>query len=71
MKQYWIFTFGCGQKGAGTAVKIAGTYEEARAKMCSKYGSKWAFQYSEEEWSEYKSDPEFEWLMEKITEVIE
>lgn len=27
-----------------------GTYEEARQKMVDKYGTDWAFQYSEEEW---------------------
>lgn len=27
-----------------------GTYEEARKKMVAKYGTNWAFQYSEEEW---------------------
>lgn len=69
-KQYWIFTFGCGQKGAGTAVKIAGTYGEAREKMCNKYGNKWAFQYSEEEWNEYQNDP-YLCELETITEVIE
>lgn len=27
-----------------------GSYVEARAKMVDKYGTDWAFQYSEEEW---------------------
>ena len=27
-----------------------GSYEEARNKMVAKYGTDWAFQYSEEEW---------------------
>lgn len=27
-----------------------GSYEEARQKMVAKYGTDWAFQYSEEEW---------------------
>ena len=27
-----------------------GTYEEAREKMIRRYGTNWAFQYSEEEW---------------------
>ena len=27
-----------------------GSYEEAREKMIAKYGTNWAFQYSEEEW---------------------
>ena len=52
---YWIFTFGCGKDvygdKAGTAVKVyANSYGEAREKMCAKYGLKWAFQYSAEEW---------------------
>ena len=27
-----------------------GSYEEARNKMVAKYGTNWAFQYSEKEW---------------------
>ena len=27
-----------------------GSYEEAREKMIAKYGTDWAFQYSEKEW---------------------
>lgn len=50
--QTWVFTFGCGQENAGHYVKFTGTYSEAREKMCAKYGDKWAFQYSLEEWGE-------------------
>jgi hypothetical protein len=49
-KEWWVFTFGCGHTYAGYYVKIKGTYAEARRKMCKKYGIKWAFQYSLEEW---------------------
>lgn len=70
-KQCWIFTFGCGQKYEGKAVKIFGNYHLARGKMIEKYGDKWAFQYSEEEWEEYANDPDRDWKMEEIMEVIE
>lgn len=70
-KEYWIFTFGKNQPHAGQAVKIAGSYGEARKKMCEKYGIKWAFQYSEKEWNEYANNPNRDWEMEEIMEVIE
>ena len=47
----WIFTFGCGQQHAGHYVKIFGTFESARAEMCERYGDKWAFQYTEEQFN--------------------
>ena len=53
-KEYWIFTFGCGHKYGGKYVRIAGDYNEARNKMVQKYGTEWAFQYSEEEWEKYR-----------------
>lgn len=53
MKQYWIFTFGCGQEHEGKYVKIWGTFGEAREKMFEKYGDKWAFQYTEKEWGKW------------------
>lgn len=56
-RQYWIFTFGCGQQHAGFYVKIWGTFGEARQKMFDKYGSEWSFQYSEEKWKEIENDP--------------
>lgn len=52
-EQVWIFTFGCGQEHAGHYVKVKGTFHEARNKMIDKYGIKWGFQYSEEEWDEW------------------
>lgn len=50
---WWIFTFGQGQEHAGCIVKIQGTRTSSREKMFEKYGDKWAFQYSLEEWGEW------------------
>ena len=61
----WIFTFGCGQPLGGKCVKIEGTYEEARDKMCAQFGKEWAFQYSNTEWEGYKNDPNRKWPMEE------
>lgn len=52
-RKNWIFTFGCGQQNEGYYVKIFGTFSEARQKMFDRYGNKWGFQYSEDEWNEY------------------
>lgn len=71
MKEWWIFTFGCGQKHAGHYVKISGTFAEARKKMFEKYGDEWCFQYSEEEWEKMKNDKNRWWSMETELEVIE
>lgn len=73
---YWIFTFGCGRDvygdNAGKAVKVyASSYGEAREKMCEKYGTKWAFQYSAKDWNKIKNDPKRFWEMEEVMEVIE
>lgn len=47
----YYFTFGFGQKYEGKFVKItAESYMDARAKMVDRFGTKWAFQYSEDEW---------------------
>jgi hypothetical protein len=47
----YYFTFGVGQKYEGKFVKItAESYMDARAKMVDRFGTKWAFQYSEDEW---------------------
>lgn len=53
--QWYYFTFGFGQENAGHYVKIYGTYGEAREKMFERYGSKWAFQYSEEQWKAWEN----------------
>lgn len=55
--QWWIFTFGQGQRNAGHYVKYYGTYGEARDKMISKYGLQWAFQYPKSQWDEWLKDP--------------
>ena len=70
-KQWWTFTFGYGQKHQGKYVGIYGTYESARQKMFERYGSEWAFQYSEQEWKDWEDKrPEYivEILLEKISE---
>jgi hypothetical protein len=54
MEEYYIFTFGVGQENARKYVKIYGDYEKARQKMFDKFGSAWAFQYSEEEWKDWE-----------------
>lgn len=69
-EQWWIFTFGSGQPNAGKYVKIYGTFSSARAKMISKYGLVWAFQYPEKQWvSDMLAHP---WIpFEQELEVIE
>ena len=52
--QDWIFTFGCGQEHAGHYVRIKGTYDDARDEMFRRYGDKWAFQYSADEFFDYQ-----------------
>ena len=69
-KDWYYFTFGCGQEHEGHYVKIYGTYSEARRKMLDRYGEKWGFQYSEKEWKEWaKKCPPY--LLETELEVIE
>jgi len=48
-RQYYYFTFGCGQAHPKGYVKIKGTYESAREDMVIRFGLKWAFQYTEEQ----------------------
>lgn len=70
-EQWWIFTF-CGvHEHAGYYVKIKGTYRQAREKMIEKYGLRWGFQYSEDEWNKFTNDPKRWWPMEEQLEVIE
>lgn len=69
-KEYWIFTFGCGQPHYGFYVKIYGSYVEARKKMVEKYGTKWAFQHSAEEWAEWENTRPVYCFPEKELEVI-
>lgn len=70
-EQWWVFTFGCRQENAGYHVRIWGTFFSARDKMFDKYGDKWGFQYSWEEWKEMFNDPGRQWEMERELEVIE
>lgn len=67
--QWWIFTFGVGQPNGGHYVKFYGTYSEARDKMFEKYGTRWGFQYSEEDWLKDLNNPNRTWEME--TELLE
>lgn len=64
-RRNWIFTFGNDHEFAGNYVKIFGTYEEARAEMFSRFGDKWAFQYSEEAWQEIVDNPDRKWPIEE------
>lgn len=69
--EYYIFTFGVGQKHGGYYVKIKGTYGGARQKMFDKYGKEWAFQYSEEQWQDWLNrKPEYV-EAEELLEVID
>ena len=73
-EQYWCFTFGCGQENEGFYVKVKGSFGEARAKMVERYGNKWGFQYSEEEWNEYEKknkEGTLGYPLEKLLNVIE
>ena len=54
-KQWWIFTFGYGQKYEGYYVKIWGTYDSAREIMFDRFGSEWAFQYTTNEWTDWEN----------------
>ena len=65
---YYIFTFGSGHEYAGKCVRIEGDAETSRQKMFERYGSKWAFQYSAEEWERMKNDPNRFWEMEEEIE---
>lgn len=48
--QKWFFTFCCDdEEHCNDCVVFEGTYGEAREKMWDRFGSHWAFQYSEEE----------------------
>lgn len=64
----WYFTFGNGQKYAGRCVRIFGTFSSTRDKMFEKFGDKWAFQYSEEDWKAVEDDPHRFWPMEIVVD---
>ena len=67
-EEKWVFTFGSGQEHEGHYVIIFGSFNEAREKMIKRFGTQWAFQYSEQEWEEMKHDPNRCWPMEKPLE---
>jgi hypothetical protein len=52
--QWFVFTFGAGQPHEGQYVRIWGTYGEARSKMVQKYGREWGFQYTNEQWEDWR-----------------
>ncbi len=45
-EQDWFFTFGQGHAHPNGYVQIFGTFTSARKEMLTRYGDKWAFQYS-------------------------
>lgn len=47
VEQDWFFTFGQAHVHRNKFVRIRGTWATARDKMCTLYGNRWAFQYSE------------------------
>lgn len=69
-KQWWTFTFGYGQQHEGMYVRIYGTLNSARRKMFERYGSEWAFQYSEREWRNWE-DKRPKYICETLLEEIE
>lgn len=69
-KQWWTFTFGYGQQHEGMYVRIYGTLNSARRKMFERYGSEWAFQYSEREWRNWE-DRRPKYIRETLLEEIE
>jgi len=69
MKYYFTF---CGyHELAGYCQPIeAKDYGTAREKMFELHGSRWGFQYSEDEWQGIKNDTNRWWPMEKELETI-
>lgn len=60
----WIFTFGLGLfNNPARFIKVRGTYEGARAEVCRRFGTKWAFQYATEEAAGVQT-----WSLEEITD---
>lgn len=52
-EQWWIFTFGGGQKHEGYYCRVYGTFHSARQKMIDRHGKEWAFQYTLKEWNDW------------------
>ena len=56
-RRWWIFAF-LDRKGADEKpVKVYGTYEEADKLVFEKYGKRYVFVYTKEEWDELNSNP--------------
>ena len=67
MKTYY-FTFGFGQKNEGYCQPVlAKSSKAARNRMVDLYGDKWAFQYTEDEFKQYRLDGT---LTEVLLEII-
>lgn len=49
VEQDWYFTFGFLHPYSKHFVRFHGTFESAREQMIKKFGTQWAFQYSESE----------------------
>ena len=59
MKKFY-FTFGFGQQYENCYVVIESeTWNGAREEMVRRYGTKWSFQYTEEDWVLSPNDPNF------------
>lgn len=69
----WYFTFCTDHPTHGGCCQPikAESWGAARAKMCDMYGTRWCFQYSEEEWESYRNDPNRYWQMERELPVVE
>ena len=51
-KEKWYFTFGVGTPYRGRHVVIEGTADSTREEMWERFGPKWAFQYTEKQYTE-------------------
>lgn len=66
----WVFTFGYDHPHHGHYVRIKGTCEEARQEMFRRYGEAWCWQYTDEEWDSWLTDPKCKHIP-KETELVE
>ena len=52
----FIFTFGGNHPLRGFCQPVfASNYEKARERMCYWYGDKWCFQYTNQQWEDWKT----------------
>lgn len=72
-KYIWYFTFGCGQENAGYCLPIRASNEEiARNEMIKRFGTGWAFCYTEKQWAKAKEEePTKPWSLERELEIVE